>query len=70
MPVLAAARNLLDTFSDLQRSARTAVRIHAGNEVLLERERSHVSRFLSVLNQVRYSKPLLSQSHARFRPVH
>jgi hypothetical protein len=47
-----AAENLLATFADVQRSVRTAVRIHAGNEVQLEIERGDVSRLLDTLNRV------------------
>jgi hypothetical protein len=54
------ADNLLAQFVDLQQSARTAVRIHAGNKVKLDNEREHVSHFLALLNQVRCLLQLLA----------
>jgi sRNA-binding regulator protein Hfq len=53
MPTIhSGADNLLANFADLQRNARTTVRIHAGNEVKINIEREQVSRFLALLNQV------------------
>jgi sRNA-binding regulator protein Hfq len=55
MPRVAAAENIQSAFDDLHRNVRTVVRIHAGNQVKLDIERDHVSRFLAMLNQVRVS---------------
>jgi hypothetical protein len=53
MPSAAAAENLLAAFTDLQPRICTSVRIHAGNAVKLDIERTSVLRYLTFLNQAR-----------------